>query len=91
MLQEKTLANEGLTTSIKMQSDSNASAVGISVFVGSDYEHQTLMNLSRLVDEAEEYGIPVMAVTAVGKELEKGCPKFSFLTAALLPNLARRL
>jgi putative autoinducer-2 (AI-2) aldolase len=43
----------------------------VSIFVGSEYEHQTLMNLSKLVNECEDYGIPVMAVTAVGKELEE--------------------
>src|SRR4030067_2848759 len=51
----KDLANEGLTTSIKEAIRLNASAVGISVFVGSDYEHETLLNLSNLVNEAEEY------------------------------------
>jgi len=39
--------------------------------VGTDYEKESLLNLSRLVDDAERYGIPVMAVTAVGKELGK--------------------
>lgn len=29
------------------------------------------MNLSNLVDEAEEYGIPVLAVTAVGKDMNR--------------------
>ncbi|MGA2091760.1 MAG: 3-hydroxy-5-phosphonooxypentane-2,4-dione thiolase [Endomicrobiales bacterium] len=65
------LANEGITTSIEEIVRLNASAVGVSVFIGSDYEHQTLMNLSHLVNDCENFGIPVMAVTAVGKELEK--------------------
>ncbi|MBN1823886.1 MAG: 3-hydroxy-5-phosphonooxypentane-2,4-dione thiolase [Endomicrobiales bacterium] len=65
----KDLANEGVTTSIEEILRLNVSAVGVSVFVGSDYEHQTLMNLSKLVNECEGYGIPVMAVTAVGKEI----------------------
>lgn len=65
----KDLANEGLTTSIEEIIRLNAAAVGVSVFVGSDYEHQTLMNLSEIVNLCEDYGIPVMAVTAVGKEL----------------------
>ena len=67
----KDLANEGITTSIEEAIRLNASAVGMSVFIGSDYEHQNLLNLGKLVDEAERYGIPVMAVTAVGRELEK--------------------
>ena len=41
----------------------------MSIFVGSKYEQQTIVNLGRLVNEAEEYGIPVLAVTAVGKEI----------------------
>lgn len=65
------LPDEELNTSIEEIIRLNASAVGVSVFVGSDYEKQTLGNLSKLVDECENYGIPVMAVTAVGKELEK--------------------
>ena len=67
----KDLANEGITTSMKEALRLNVSAVGMSVFIGSDYEKETLLNLGRLVDEGEEYGIPVMAVTAVGRELEK--------------------
>lgn len=65
----KDLANEVITTSIEEIVRLNASAVGVSVFVGSDYEKQTLQNLAGLVNECEGYGIPVMAVTAVGKEM----------------------
>ncbi len=72
------LANEGITTSIKEAVRINASAVGLSIFVGSEYEHNSLMNLAKLVNDAEEYGIPVMAVTAVGKELEKR--KFRYIS-----------
>src|SRR5208283_5814577 len=62
----KDLANESITTSIEEIIRLNATAVGLSVFVGSDYENQTLMNLAKLVNECSDYGIPVMAVTAVG-------------------------
>jgi len=67
----KDLANEGITTSMEEAIRLNVAAVGLSIFVGTDYEHESLLNLSKLVDEGEKYGIPVMAVTAVGKELEK--------------------
>ena len=43
----------------------------MSIFVGSKYEYQTIVNLGKLVGEAEKYGLPVLAVTAVGKELGK--------------------
>lgn len=87
----KDLANEGLTTSIKEVIRLNVSAVGLSIFVGSDYEHQTLMNLSNLVNEAEEYGIPVMAVTAVGKELEKRDARYLSLCCRIAAELGAKV
>ena len=65
------LSQEEITVSIKDAIRLNASALAMSIFVGSKYENQTIVNLGRLVNEAEEYGIPVLAVTAVGKELGK--------------------
>ena len=65
------LSNEQITTSIKEAIRLNASAVAMSIFVGSKYEHQTIVNLGKLVNEAEEYGMPVLAVTAVGKDMGK--------------------
>jgi putative autoinducer-2 (AI-2) aldolase len=87
----KDLANECLTTSIEEIIRLNASAVGISVFVGSDYEHQTLENLSKLVNECENYGIPVMAVTAVGKELEKRDARYLGLACRICAELGARI
>ena len=49
----------------------NASAVGMSIFVGSANEDRTISNLGRLVNEAERYGMPVLAVTAVGKDMAR--------------------
>ena len=63
------LSNETITTSIEEAIKLNASCLAISIFVGSKYEHQTLASLSRLVDQGEKYGIPVLAVTAVGKDM----------------------
>jgi putative autoinducer-2 (AI-2) aldolase len=63
------LSNETITTSIEEAIKLNACCLAISIFVGSKYEHQTLASLSRLVDEGEKYGIPVLAVTAVGKDM----------------------
>ncbi len=87
----KDLANEGITTSIKEAVRLNASAVGISIFVGSEYEHQSLINLAKLVDEAEEYGIPVMAVTAVGKELEKRDSRYLALACRIAAELGAKV
>ncbi|MHA1835437.1 MAG: 3-hydroxy-5-phosphonooxypentane-2,4-dione thiolase [Candidatus Odinarchaeia archaeon] len=63
------LSNEGIITSMEDAVRLNASGVALSIFVGAPYERQTLLNLSKLVDIGEQYGIPVLAVTAVGKEM----------------------
>ena len=63
------LSNEEITVSIKDAIRLNACALAMSIFVGSKYEKQTIVNLGKLVSEAEEFGIPVLAVTAVGKEI----------------------
>ena len=70
-MMSKDLADEELTVSIDEIIRCNASAVGLSVFVGSDYEKQSITNLAKLVNMCEPYGIPVMAVTAVGREYGK--------------------
>ncbi len=85
------LANEEITTSMEEAIRLNVSAVGISVFVGSDYEKQSLVNLSNLVDEGERYGIPVMAVTAVGKELAKRDAKYLASSCRIAAELGARV
>jgi putative autoinducer-2 (AI-2) aldolase len=65
------LSQEDITVSIEDAIRLNASALAMSIFVGSKYEYQTIVNLGKLVNEAEKYGLPVLAVTAVGKELGK--------------------
>ncbi len=87
----KDLANEEITTSIEEVIRLNAAAVGISVFIGSDYERQTLLNLAGLVNECERYGIPVMAVTAVGKELEKRDARYLGLSCRIAAELGARI
>ncbi len=87
----KDLANEGITTSIQEIIRLNAAAVGVSVFIGSDYERQTLLNLARVVNECEDYGIPVMAVTAVGKEMEKREARYLALSCRIAAELGARV
>ncbi|MCK5057023.1 MAG: 3-hydroxy-5-phosphonooxypentane-2,4-dione thiolase [Candidatus Aminicenantes bacterium] len=83
----KDLADESITTSIEEVIRLNASAVGISIFVGSDYEHQTILNLAKTVDQCEKYGIPVMAVTAVGKETEKRKARYLALSCRIAAEM----
>jgi len=67
----KELSDEVVTTSIEEAVRLNASAVAVSIFVGSPNEKQTLANLAELVNEGERYGMPVLAVTAVGREMAR--------------------
>ncbi len=85
------LANEGITTGIDEVIRLNASAMGISVFIGTSYEKDSLLNLSKLVDEGEKYGIPVMAVTAVGKEMEKREARYLALCCRIAAELGARV
>jgi len=67
----KELSNEVITTSIQDAIRINASAITCSVFIGQEYEKETIANLARIVNEGEQYGIPVLAVTAVGKDMAR--------------------
>lgn len=85
------LADEHITTSIEEIIRVNATAVGVSVFIGSEYEQQTLENLTDIVNDCEDYGIPVMAVTAVGKELEKRDARYLGLCSRICAELGARV
>jgi len=85
------LANEELTTSIAEIIRVNAAAVGLSIFIGSHYEKETLKNLATLVNQCEDYGIPVMAVTAVGRELEKREARYLSLCCRIAAELGARV
>ena len=87
----KDLANEGITTSIEEAIRLNVAAMGLSIFVGTDYEHDSLLNLAKLVNEGERYGIPVMAVTAVGKELGKRDARFLALSSRIAAEMGARV
>ena len=65
------LSNEGITVAMEDAVRLNVSAVALSIYVGSPNEKQTLLNLTKLIDEGHRYGIPVLAVTAVGKDMAR--------------------
>ncbi len=65
------LDNEGLSVSMEDAVRLNVSGVALSIFVGAENEKETLLNLSCLVDEGQSLGIPVLAVTAVGKDMNR--------------------
>jgi putative autoinducer-2 (AI-2) aldolase len=87
----KDLAHEGITTSIEDAIRLNVAAVGLSIFLGSDYERESLLNLAHLVNDCEGYGIPVMAVTAVGRELEKREARYLAMCCRIAAELGARV
>jgi len=87
----KDLTHEGIATSMEEAIRLNACAVGLSIFVGTDHEHDSLLNLAKLVDEGERYGMPVMAVTAVGRELEKRDDRYLALACRIAAELGARV
>jgi putative autoinducer-2 (AI-2) aldolase len=87
----ESLENEEVTTSIEEILRLNVAAVGMSIFVGSKYEKQSLVNLAELVNQCEDFGIPVMAVTAVGRELAKRDARYLALCCRIAAELGARV
>lgn len=65
------LSDEQITVSIEDAIRMDAAGVAVSVFIGSANQQQTILNLTDMINAAEEYGIPVLAVTAVGKDMAR--------------------
>ncbi len=71
ILNETNLLHEGIAVSIEDAIRLNVSAVAFSILVGQPFERDTLLGMTEYIDKANRYGIPVLAVTAVGKGLGK--------------------
>jgi putative autoinducer-2 (AI-2) aldolase len=84
------LSNEDLTVSIEDAIRLNVSAVALSIFVGTENERRTLANLATLVNMGEQYGIPVLAVTAVGKDMQRDA-RYLSLCCRIAAELGARI
>jgi putative autoinducer-2 (AI-2) aldolase len=67
----KELSDERIALDIEDAVRLNAAGIGVQVFVGGPMETETVHNMTRLVDQGLRYGIPVLGVTAVGRELAR--------------------
>ena len=76
----KELSNEEIAVDIEDAIRLNAAALAVQVFVGGERETKSIHNLTRLVDAGTRYGIPVLAVTAVGKEMVRDAKYFRLAT-----------
>jgi putative autoinducer-2 (AI-2) aldolase len=65
------LSNERIAIDIEDAVRMGVHAVAVQVFIGSEYETQSVQNMTKLVDVGYRYGIPVLGVTAVGRELTR--------------------
>jgi putative autoinducer-2 (AI-2) aldolase len=84
------LSNEGITLSIEEAVRLNAVGVAVSIFVGAPYERQTLLGISELINKAEDCGMPVVCVTAVGKEMGRDA-RYLSLASRIGAELGARL
>ncbi|MGB6453863.1 MAG: 3-hydroxy-5-phosphonooxypentane-2,4-dione thiolase [Streptosporangiaceae bacterium] len=67
----KDLSDEQIAVAMDDAARLNATAVAVQVFIGGENETQSVHNMTRLVDQGQQAGIPVLAVTAVGRELTR--------------------
>ena len=70
------LSNEQIAVDMEDAVRLNAAAVAVQVFIGGEYETQSVLNMTRLVDMGTRYGVPVLAVTAVGTEMKRSARYF---------------
>ncbi|MEM7200726.1 MAG: 3-hydroxy-5-phosphonooxypentane-2,4-dione thiolase [Planctomycetota bacterium] len=76
----KELSDEEVAISVEDAVRLNAAALAVQVFIGGAHETKSVHNMTRLVDEASRYGVAVLAVTAVGKELVRDARYMSLAT-----------
>ncbi len=72
----KELSNEQLAVDIEDAIRMNVAAITLQVFIGGEHETRSIHNMTRLVDAGLRYGIPTMAVTAVGKDMTRDAQYF---------------
>ena len=72
----KELSNEEIAVDIEDSIRLNVCAMAVQVFIGGEYEKQSIINMTKLVDLGTRYGIPTLAVTAVGKEMVRDARYF---------------
>src|SRR5262252_5358162 len=72
----KELSDEQIAMDMEDAVRLNAAGVGIQVFIGGEFETRSVHNMTRLVDAGLRCGIPVMGITAVGKDMVRDAQYF---------------
>ena len=76
----KELSNEAIAVGIEESIRLNACAMAVQVFIGGEYEKESIINMTRMVDMGTRYGIPTLAVTAVGRDMNRDARYFRLAT-----------
>ena len=76
----KELSNEEIAVDIEDSIRLNVCAMAVQVFIGGEYERQSIINMTKMVDIGTRYGIPTLAVTAVGKDMARDARYFRLAT-----------
>jgi putative autoinducer-2 (AI-2) aldolase len=76
----KELSDEGIAVDIQDSIRLNVCAMAVQVFIGGDHEKESILNMTRLIDLGTRYGIPTLAVTAVGKDMKRDARYFRLAT-----------
>ena len=74
------LSDEEIAVDVEDALRLNTCGVGVQVFVGSENETKSIHNMTRLVDAGLRYGLPVLGVTAVGKDMVRDARYFRLAT-----------
>lgn len=86
----KDLSNERLAMDIEDAVRIDAAAVAVQVFVGGEHETQSIQNLTTMIDNGLRLGIPVLGVTAVGKEMVRDA-RYLGLATRIIAELGAQL
>ncbi|MBF0118460.1 MAG: 3-hydroxy-5-phosphonooxypentane-2,4-dione thiolase [Desulfobacterales bacterium] len=76
----KELSNEEIAVNIEDSIRMNVCAMAVQVFIGGEFEKQSIINMTKLIDMGTRYGIPTLAVTAVGKNMARDALYFRLAT-----------
>lgn len=76
----KELSNEEIAVSVEESIRMNVCAMAVQVFIGGEFETKSLINMSKLINIGTKYGIPTLAVTAVGKDMVRDAKYFRLAT-----------
>src|SRR5438046_787906 len=82
----KELSNELVAVDLEDAARINASAMAVQVYIGGEYEHQSIRNLVTVINSGNRFGIPTLGVNGVGKDLVRDA-RYLGLAARIVAEL----